>query len=562
MMVSKVAVMAIVGILAIPILMGYAMNLDETTVKDYKSNEDPVNVTQLLQTGTDWSIAYGNPYQMNANQGATISNTSIPQYPVYNKISSVKTSLPMTSGSFGAYDGITEARFDQFAVIEMIADYVEDSSNYYTLVMYNSSNVVLYSLDGIQYFRWESDSGRLYYYGDNGITGGSLNVPNLAKIAWFKTGSPNQTMYYNIVWKTGNTSFADLADGFYFKRFSQLPWDGINSGWDLKLPDNTVSAVLSVNLDSITDANYTIYLDRSLRLNKTTTDGVVSWKVYSYGTGWTDLYYDPNINDNTYQIVITDNGSVLDSPNYYYNYADVQLRYIGGWHKTIGVANYYVTYDNLIIREGSSNNPVPVLDSIKLSFTDVAVTRTPTIRVDSAQFRAFEYSVIEDNVYDPAAFKTNPATTVSGIEQYGNSITFGGNTYTVKDGNITMGAHQIPINNMVFDSVPNEDTLSYDNRINGTVVSTTATPSTITFNGKWGAIITTVSMDEYAYTKTEWVAGSFGWDGLDHNFLIVGLLASLGAFIALGIYARRARASIWPLLIVCGGAALMFFLML
>lgn len=98
--------------------------------------------------------------------------------------------------------------------------------------------------------------------------------------------------------------------------------------------------------------------------------------------------------------------------------------------------------------------------------------------------------------------------------------------------------------------------------INNVVVSTTPEPSTITFNGKWSLSIITTSQEQYEYTKTEWIAGSFAWDGIDHNFLMVGMLTCLGVFIALGIYGRRSGAKVLPLMLVCGGAALLFFVML
>ena len=124
-----------------------------------------------------------------------------------------------------------------------------------------------------------------------------------------------------------------------------------------------------------------------------------------------------------------------------------------------------------------------------------------------------------------------------------------------------IGNHKIPVKNMVLDSIPNASE-GYDNRINGTVISTTPEPSTITFNGKWAASISTVAQDTHTVTKTEWIAGGFAWNGIDHNFLMVGLLTSLGAFIALGIYARRSKGNVLPLMLVCGGAAMIFFVML
>ena len=125
-----------------------------------------------------------------------------------------------------------------------------------------------------------------------------------------------------------------------------------------------------------------------------------------------------------------------------------------------------------------------------------------------------------------------------------------------------VGTHQIPVKGLVMSSIPN-GAGTYDNKIGNTIVSTTATPSTITFNGVWSASISTQSMESYTYTKTEWIAGEFAWDGMDQNFLIVGLITCLGAFVALGIYARRTRSGgIIPLMIVTGCAAAVFFIMI
>jgi hypothetical protein len=115
---------------------------------------------------------------------------------------------------------------------------------------------------------------------------------------------------------------------------------------------------------------------------------------------------------------------------------------------------------------------------------------------------------------------------------------------------------------LVLSSILNEDG-DYDNMIGGTIISTSATPSTITFNGTWSGSITTQSMESFTYTKPEWNAGSFAWDGMDQNFLIVGLVTCLGVFVALGIYAKkRGSGGIIPLMIAVGCAAMVFYIML
>lgn len=90
MAVSKIVVMALVGILAIPILLGYAFNLSEVAVTDYKQDGEAVNVTPMLQTASGYSYVWSNYYQMNTN----FTNTSLmPVMPFYNTKGSTQSAL-------------------------------------------------------------------------------------------------------------------------------------------------------------------------------------------------------------------------------------------------------------------------------------------------------------------------------------------------------------------------------------------------------------------------------------------------------------------------------------
>lgn len=559
-MVSKVAVIALVAIVACPILLGYGMNLSETTVTEYKSNNDPMNVTQLLQTGTEWSIANGDPYAMNSKAFAQFAvNNDAYSYPVFNSVSSVKTSIPMYQLYINPWGGGTDnGAIASYQEYQLWLDYVVSASHTVSLkIYYNNGNSNITFTD-VVFVKYSASTEKITVYGSYNYNNpnsnyiNTMSVPNIYSLVYTVTGG-SIPILFSYIPKTGISSYADISDGYYFQKMSNRPYLG---GWDIKLPDQTINALLTINLDSITDSSYTMELEQigsyPVTLTKTTTAGVVSWQLHKPGTTY-DLYYNPAISDNTYQVLLTDTGS-----NGLSNTGHMQFRYIGHWTKTIGAANYYQTYDLDYTQQGSQGD---TLDSISIVANDAANSRSPTVRIDAAQFRAYEYPVIEGSI-DPAAFKTNPATTISNIEQYGTQLIFGGNTYDVTNGNITLGTHQIPIKNMVLDSIPNADTLQYDNRINGTVISTTAVPSTIQFVGSWSANVSITSMDQSSYVKTEWTPGQFAWDGLDENFLMVGLLTSIGVFIALGIYIRRTKSGLWPLLLVCGGAALLFFTML
>ena len=555
-MVSKVAVIALVAIVACPILLGYAMNLNEVTVTEYKSSNDAVNVTPLLQNEMDYTTVQGDIYELNTNFGVTTNLYGyLPFYETYtDTATSFKGTLWETTTS-SYYPQGSQYYFTDYDLYFWQFEYNWGQGYLNIHIVTNDNTTYNYSYVRTVYFDYENNKVDISrYYGGNGVS-----VSDVKYVTYTVSGSWSLTYAYQLYNSVSTTKYIDLSGGFHFT--------GDSVSKSIKLAESTKSFIMTINLDSITDANYTcdINLDPNfggsmpLRLVKTTVGADVNWKVY-YGYSLTsskDLYYNSSRNDNTYQLIFSSD-YIPYSNTQEKIVAHIDLNYVGGWPTIIGQANSYLTvpieYINYV--------PINMVKGIKsITFSNATNNTTPTIRMDASTIDGYEVPVISNEIYTPSDFKSNPSTKISDISMYGTSIVFGGNTYTVdSDGNITMGTHKVPVKNIVLDSVPVSS--GYENRINGTVVSTTAQPSTITFNGKWSASIITSSMESSTVTKTEWQAGSFGWDGMDHNFLIVGLLTSFGAFIALGIYIRRTKASLWPLLIVCGGAAVLFFIMI
>ena len=79
-MVSKVAVIALVVIVAAPILLGYGLNFNEVTESDYRETTDSINVTQMLKSDTAYGFTYGNSYTNNTNFG--LAGYSMPMMPI------------------------------------------------------------------------------------------------------------------------------------------------------------------------------------------------------------------------------------------------------------------------------------------------------------------------------------------------------------------------------------------------------------------------------------------------------------------------------------------------
>ena len=556
MMVSKVAVMALVAVIAVPILLGYALNLNETTEIDWKTTGDSVNVTPLLINDNAYSYVNADVYQLNTKFRSDDQNQTIP---IYNKISAYKTSYPLAEDidTNQSWSGSTQSV--DYAYFYEQFDY-DPATNDHQLEIYGSINggaeqliTTVQYIHSIYYNKADSYYRYTYYYGVGSIHSNYGDAQLTKVIITTISGVSDVYTAY-----TSSSKYADFSAGYTFKLGPSTGITGENYGRaSVSLPNSCKTAIITVDLSSITENNYATDLG-VFYLEKTTTGGVVTWMVkprpgvvISQTIDPIELYYDQTTNNNTYQIKIW----TEDQPDSNGDYArHFEFRYVGKWPSVMGEANYYNSFD-IQYKTSATHFSSMVIGGGYSS-------HTPTIRVDAAQFKGTEYQIINDQTYDPSSFKINPSTTISNPQIYGSSIEFGGNTYAVTNGNITMGTHQVPVKGLVLSSTPNAGG-GYDNKIGNTIISITEDPSTITFNGKWSASISTTAQESYTYTKTEWIAGEFAWDGIDQNFLIVGLITCLGAFVALGIYARKSRSGgIIPLMIVMGCAAAVFFIMI
>lgn len=555
-MVSKIAVMALVAVVAVPILLGYGLNINTESRQVWAENDDPMDAKDYLMTTFDATGATytdADTYQMNTNifyrnlwtvdaiNGIYQKISFFPDYP-FGSITSTKTALAMDKG-------VMHTNFDLYSSWGFCQCFVNgtyDANNYYTLKSYNNGAHLL-DYSNIKYATLDNNILYVFWYDSNGA-GHYQKVNNVTNISCISTGYPTASLLYG----NSNGRYVDLTKGYRLNTDGAV-WDPSNFNSSavesvyLEISKTTKSVLLSVDLSTLTnsDAVFRISAVGDLFFKKTTTNGTVKWEYSSYAPGGTpqnfqELYYNPLAASNTYQIYIN---------------ADLtgELRYIGGWSGILGPAVSMITYPFEVYH----NPNLPVPDHI----TGMSIRGyTPIMRIDAARVGAYDYRVMEDAVYDPAAFRANPITTLTNGLRFGSSLEFGGNTYQVTKGNITIGTHDFSLEGMEFESVQVGG--QYENRINGNTVSTTATPSTITFNGKWLTDVTTESQSMETVSDTKWEPGKFAWNGIDTDFKIAGLMASLGAFIALAVYGRRSGTKVMPLLVVCGGAALMFLVMI
>lgn len=100
-MVSKLAVTAIVLLISVPILLGYAMAFDDVEHASYNPT-DTKNVTDLIANDSTYSYMSANSYAMNSKvwyDSSVIYNPDLASYntlyPIYRDVSSTYSALPM-----------------------------------------------------------------------------------------------------------------------------------------------------------------------------------------------------------------------------------------------------------------------------------------------------------------------------------------------------------------------------------------------------------------------------------------------------------------------------------
>ena len=543
-MVSKIAVIALVAVVAVPILLGYGLNIETTDEPIWVTDGKPINASNYLIDTFDsqkssWTSA--DIYQMNSN--VFEKDAMIDTYPVYESTTTADSPIKLNQSYETWTTSFTISNTD-YSLSEMLVKGGYNTSNYIDVTL-DYGNGTTETFTHVKEFRWQWNGTRndvsIYYYSPGNI-GNKIERFVVSPPAIVCTAAVTGTVN-GWIWNVdtvGTNANIDVTKGYRLNTdVSQVP--NPSALTSITYATQARSFLMTFDLNTITANNYLldILTHDHLYLKKTVTDGVVDWsfKCGQSTADWTQLYYNSASSSNTYQLY-------LDGSH------GVEMRYTGVWSDVIGPAEPLITYPF----------SYPVDNGDTIGSVIGVIGHTPVMRIDQAILSAYKFNVMEDAVYDPAAFRTNPSTIVTNLVYTGDSLTFGGITYPVTKGNITLGQHSVSINNMVFSSVPVAN--GYENTINGAVVSVTAEPSTITFTGQWRMDVNTYAQKQDIRSVTKWEPGKFAWDGVDTNFKMAGLLSSLGAFIALAIYGRRSGAKVLPLLLVCGGAAFMFILMI
>lgn len=143
---------------------------------------------------------------------------------------------------------------------------------------------------------------------------------------------------------------------------------------------------------------------------------------------------------------------------------------------------------------------------------------------------------------------------LNSIGVYGDTINIGSTAFGVTDGRINVDGHLVPLKGAVIRSIDMGGV--YVNTINGYALADSSTSAPITFGGEWSLTVTGDTLKEVHPTHMEWSPGEFAFDKRD--FAAVGLLVAGACLLGLGMIGQRSGVKIGVLLLICGGAALVY----
>ena len=210
-----------------------------------------------------------------------------------------------------------------------------------------------------------------------------------------------------------------------------------------------------------------------------------------------------------------------------------------------------VTYNTITFED-----PIETFDTVDIQ----ATSKNWHFRVDNANIEqgtypsTFDYSLNLQQIYPD----TNIDIYLNSIGIYGDYINFGGAQLTVDNGSVSINGKTYRLLHAHL-SAWNEGT-HYSLRINGDEVATTSEPPTIFWGGEWSVTATAYKIEKVHESVTVWHAGEFGLD--KKGFAVAGLLACGALFVALGLSGQRSGGKMGVLLLICGGAAIVFLLII
>lgn len=297
-----------------------------------------------------------------------------------------------------------------------------------------------------------------------------------------------------------------------------------------------------------------------------------------YRTWWMNNFSNQSV---TFLMKFTADATVYLNPTNEYTGASLQSYEISSSGGTIYVNDTILGgYSSLVVTIATDKTTVSGITSWPTMGVSPTLLNTRELSGTTSYFNKVELNMVDED-RDDVSFRVNGSNVLAGyfpstkdytlsmsdlfpdksyslklnsIGIYGDSINIGSTSYGVTDGRINVGGKLVPLKGAVIKSI--NDGGVYKNTINGYELGDTSAPAAITFGGEWSLTVTGDTLKETHPTHMEWTPGEFAFDKRD--FAAVGLLVAGACLLGLGMVGQRSGIKIGVLLLICGGAALVY----
>lgn len=515
---KAIAAIALTLIIAVPIGLGYVLAFNEEETVTWETTEQ-YNVSDLLlNSSTQYYQTYTGPNN-NEVVGATYvsTGTTVTSAPIYQETTK---SMTLT----GTYQEVpNDARYSiatNYSAVEVRVT-EGDGSIYETIIGGSQRGLIAKDLNKTVTVKIFSDGGGggsvgfAAYIGD-----GVSEYYNVKKVELKYLASGTKVLDYSAWTPTG--TYADVSAGWY--PVQNMEW---SNGFDNK------SVAFSISFPE-----------------------AASVRMWIPGVDLTPVTLAFSYNGTNLQV-----GHSLGDLTNLGNYSKVKVTIaqdkfiveaLKDWASLGSAATTFntVTLDHAPLGDISGVHIDGISDKMII------------FRCDSAEIPAGSFPTTKD--YTLSLSDLFPDSLMSlklnSIGVYGDSLTVGGVELPVTDGKVHVDGKNVSLKGAVISFLPDEDgwLICY---INGRDLGMhfAALPS-VTFGGEWSLTAIAFKVEQVAGTSVEWHAGDFGLD--QGGIIAAGLLTCIGAFVFLGMYGKASGTKIGLLAVVCGGAAIVLFMMI
>ena len=612
-MVSKVAAIAMLAMVILPIGLGYALSFDEVERDGWRTTET-INVSdQFLNSEYPYYINSNSPN----NNGALLFNDRLLP-PAYNSVSSVPSSLPVytvtdttiPAGSRTlrasptvqdlAFNGTSITNFERTQTyvsgypiywisaplpIRIVTDPVVEYTEEYSVYVVPSDGGFTFIYDSGQfrssgpchiYCDGSSVGWNIYSYSSTAISGSNYTLNAIELL-------PSSQPPSNLILTTADgVQYAGRADGAVYRSGMLTTADGVvysgvtrvelanvgnyrqssevvvsgqyvqpSEGWKWPIVGNVLSGPIALAGAVIDSAVFYLHLPS---LSSYQTLGILSTLDELVGAEDQFSIY----RDNGVVSVMFGTDSQIKVLG---AYSDVQVTISADSVKVSGVSAWPSMYST-----ASVLNSVEFERTIKGQFAglgDHGHSTDVSVRIDNVQILGGYFPTTKDYAFNVGESFPNRSVSMDfpTVGIYGNSITVSSGsatvTYTVADGKLS-DLDNTSMLNAVFSSTIVDG--EYSISLNGKEILTGTDPMTITFGGDWSMAVNLYLLESFTSSSLEWVPGVYAFDQTDST--VVGILTCVGVFIALAMVRPFSGAKMIMLAIVCGCGAVIFLIML